>query len=315
VEQSIATMTAATKKQQQASLQQQKYDEEAATKTAAAADAGCCGRLRAELQHPPFHHEEVNGQQLHGPESVGPSGTSILILKSIIFLWSLSVLIEGILITDPYVFYLAYLTHWSLIMTCLYFWTSWYHTLRNTLLGATESNVTFFHKWTWGLFALSAPAEIVVTVGYWGLEWDGTSAGFYYRNFMVHGCILLLLLLEGLVINRIPIRLRHFGLIFVYLILYLIWTVVHALLEIGVPGNEGDDDRIYTALQWKEDPLSTAQVAAQFLLILAPIAFLLVYGLSLYSFPCGCDGAHRRYVDKTNNDSSDAYVEMNTLRK
>jgi hypothetical protein len=58
------------------------------------------------------------------------------------------------------------------------------------------------------------PAEIVVTVGYWAMEWDGTmTTALDYDNIMVHGGVMMLVLGEGLVLNRIPLRLLYFGLL------------------------------------------------------------------------------------------------------
>ncbi|CAB9518004.1 expressed unknown protein [Seminavis robusta] len=285
----------------------------------------CCGRVTSELRHRAFDATEVNGPTLHGPATFAPAGRWTMLGKTIITVWSASSLVDGILAAEPKLFYLAYLTHWSLMVTILYMTLSWMLTFRATVLAkaeeATATDVTMLHKIVWCLFTVAAPAEIVVAIGYWGLEWDGSAAGFYYRNFMVHGVVLGLLLLDGLLLNKIPLRIRHIGLILGYLFLYLIWTFIHAYLGIGNPQTPEDDDTIYTALQWRQDPLSTAVVAGQFLLLLAPIAFCTVYGLSLYSFPCGCNGQSRRYLSNTNTSnntdkdasttkSSASYVEM-----
>lgn len=287
----------------------------------------CCSRLRAEVKHPAFAAEEaILNQVVHGPASFGASGRWTFVAKTLTFGWTTSIMVDGILDYDPMSFYPAYLTNISLIMAVAYFLSSWINTARSTIFSLSGNNknnsVTFLHKITWALFALAAPAEIVVTIGYWGLEWDGSIDVLGYRNLMVHGGVLLLLLLEGLVINRIPLRLRHYGILVFYLIGYLIWTVVHSVLEIGNPTTPEDDDSLYTVLQWKSNPLSTAKFAAIFMFILAPLAFGTVYGLSLYSFPCGCNGASRRYLSNTTpGDGTDAddvsmtYVEMDDLQR
>lgn len=272
----------------------------------------CCDRLQMELKYPPFNTTDpFTDQPLDGPNTVGPSTRGVLLIKSIILGWSLSVFVTGIITYSYPAFYFAYLTNDTLVVTCVYFLTSWLNTLHYTCFTFPGNNTQFtaFHKLTWGLFALAAPAEIVVTVGYWTLVWDGTSSAFTYRNLMIHGGFMLIVLLEGLVINRIPIRLRHFWLVAAYLILYLAWTVLHALLGIGNP--ETDDDLIYTALQWKNEPGPTTLVGAEILFVLAPVAFLTVCLLSSWSCPCGCDGSHRRYAT-TPMDGEDGqpFVEM-----
>lgn len=283
---------------------------------------GCCGRLRAETKHGAFdQNEAILAQVVNGPASFAPSGCWPLLAKTILFGWTTSVMVDGLIDYDPISFYPAYLTNLSLIITVVYFLSSWLGTVQTTVLSSTESNtsVTLWHKFIWALYALAAPAEIIVTVGYWGMEWDGSMAVIGYRNIMVHGGVLLLVLFEGLFVNRIPLRLRHVAFLVFYLIGYLVWTIVHSVLEIGNPSTPEDDDTLYTVLQWKSDPLSTAKVAAIFMFILAPIAFGAVYGLSLYSFPCGCNGQSRRYLSNTGGTAKDdisvTYVEIDDLQR
>ena len=134
-----------------------------------------------------------------------------------------------------------------------------------------------------------------------------------------------------MVLNRIPLRLTH-GLCLVgYLATYLVWTIVYEFVDIDNPWTTDDDqgnnnmydDHLYRALQWQDDPWGTTLAAAQLLLIAVPVAFLVAWGLSLYTFPCGgCQGAHRRTVVSTNSTSDCisedhrlAYVEMKTLEQ
>ena len=134
---------------------------------------------------------------------------------------------------------------------------------------------------------------------------------------MVHGFVIGIVLFDGFVLNRVAIRVRHFALTATYFATYFVWTLIHALLNIGNPTTGEDDDTIYTALQWKNDPISTLQTAGQMLFILVPFAFLFVYGLSLYSFPCGFRGGYRRYLSNVADSSSEgtSYMEMNTMAR
>ena len=229
-----------------------------------------------------------------------------------------------------HLFFLAYLTNWTYGLACIYLLSSCYHTLQSTILfrSSKNTNVTWSHTFTWALFSVAAPGEIVVTLGYWGLEWDGTSSAFFYRNIMIHGVIVAIVLIDGLILNRIPIRLTQYGVLLLYLTAYLIWTVVYELAEIGNPYTEGEDsdDQLYSSLNWTESPVSTTVAAAQLLFVVVPIAFAMVYILSLYSFPCGgCTSrAHRRYINDAeespnvrtpadNGSSKTAYVEMSSM--
>ena len=92
----------------------------------------CCGRFGDEIRHPAFHHEEVSGEVIHGPASFAPAGRWTLLTKTFLTLWTISVMLDGIL-GDRYkgarVFYFAYLTHWSLSVTVLYLLCSWINTV------------------------------------------------------------------------------------------------------------------------------------------------------------------------------------------
>jgi hypothetical protein len=288
---------------------------------------GCCGRFCAELKHPAFSPQEVTGQVIHGPQSFSPAGSCTLLAKTIPMAWTVSLLVLGLFGSEPpRAFFFAYLTNVTLLTATVYFLISWWNSLVATACSAmtssqTSPNIHLMHKIVWALFAVAAPAEIVVTVGYWAMDWDGTmETALDYQNIMVHGGAMILVLIEGLAINRIPLRLRHFGLLVLYMMAYLVWTLIHAFTMIGDPTSQ-DDDSIYEGvLDWKSDPLTTAGYAALFIFGLAPVSFLLVYGMSLYSFPCGCGGANRRLVQPQNQDPDDAtevstYVEMNSPSK
>lgn len=270
----------------------------------------CCGRFQAELCHPPFAQDEVTGHRIHGSQTFAPSGWGIVILKTLLVAWISSSLIDGILETDPAYFYFAYLTHWTLLLSVLYLVTSLYHSIRTTSCHNNDNHesdrVSCSYNVAWTLFAIAAPAELVVSLGYWGLEWDGSSDAFYYRNIMVHLVVVLVVWFDGLVLNRIPLRLGHWLLLLAYSCLYLLWTAIYELVGIGNPTTDEGDD-LYIALQWKDDFWGTAQTAALLVFVVSPFAFLITWCLSLYSCPCDCTGSNRRYIDPNNNNNNSTH--------
>ncbi|CAB9516478.1 expressed unknown protein [Seminavis robusta] len=322
--------TKTSKKKKRWSMRRKKKNEPVENLEAPTALGICCGRSRAELSHPAFSAREVTGQVLNGPNSFAPAGLCTLLAKTIVMSWSMSLFVIGLLSRSepPMAFFFAYLTNITLLIACLYLLLSWWNSLLSTICTSTTTNIGWMHHISWALFAVAAPGEIIVTVGYWTMDWDGKLTTLLdYYNIMTHGGVMILVLLEGLFINRIPLRVRHYGLLALYMMAYLIWTFVHAWFLIGDPTSE-DDDAIYEGvLEWNKDPLTTAGYAALFFFGLAPVSFVLVYVCSLYTVPCFCClfGARRRYVvdgdDMTvtaEDDASQAstsYVEMPVVPK
>jgi hypothetical protein len=119
-----------------------------------------------------------------------------------------------------------------------------------------------------------------------------------YRNIMVHGGIALLLLLEGIGLNHIPIRISQQWYFFLACLLFFFWTLLHTFLGIGDPSSE-DDDVIYMDLNWLENPLSASLLASLAIFVVSPMSFLFVWLLSLYSRPFCFQGLYRTYEKPT----------------
>jgi hypothetical protein len=258
-----------------------------------------CSRYCAEFCMPPYQMEEADGRliDLHASFAPKPSWISAFI-KFILFAAATAIMTDGLLDTTPTMFFFAYITNWSLTVTLLYFFCSLLVTLYPPFITGT-TNLPFLIKLTWMLFSVAAPAELTVTVLYWGLEFSGDLTEITYRGFMVHGVFMILLFWEGFSVNRIPVRISQQWLFFLYMALYLGWTLLHAYyLEIIGDPTSTDDDVIYTNLTWIENPAETGIVAAIALFFAVPLAFVIVWLLSLFSFPCSFNGRNRKYLDR-----------------
>jgi hypothetical protein len=110
---------------------------------------------------------------------------------------------------------------------------------------------------------------------------------------MGHGGVALLVLIDGLLLHRIPLRWSHYYLAVIpFQLCYVVWSLVHSLLtDIGNP-NEADearennlpeyDDAIYGSLNWKDDALGGAITAFAAIFVGGPIVFTLLWILSVY---------------------------------
>ena len=127
------------------------------------------------------------------------------------------------------------------------------------------------------LFAIALPVEIMITILFWVLEFDGEVK---YISVMVHGGGMALIVIDGFLLSRIPLRMKQFLLFQTFTILYLIWNVVHAYSGIGNPYNDGesqDDDAIYASLAWKNNTMGAAILSAGIVCVANPVLFLLCW--------------------------------------
>lgn len=96
---------------------------------------------------------------------------------------------------------------------------------------------------------------------------------------------MVICLVEGLVVNRVPLHIKQLIFPFSVAVLYLIWTLIHAfLLNVGNPSinnTDGDDDAIYKSISWKNRPLMALISSVLTLFFLVPILFMTTFLLSM----------------------------------
>jgi len=143
---------------------------------------------------------------------------------------------------------------------------------------------------TWAFFTLAAVSQMVVTCMYWLLVYDGEASN---ESILKHGVVFVLVWLDGLVVNKIPVRLRHwFEICFPVLLAYAIWTVLQSPLVFEVGNPYYDDDQIYGVLDWSSSPGFSVILVSGIIFGFSPIAHLILWGLSLLG---------RRYVSTTDD--------------
>jgi hypothetical protein len=80
-------------------------------------------------------------------------------------------------------------------------------------------------KATWVIFSVAALHEMAIIAIYWFLEFDPARTQLDYFVLMTHGGVAILVLIDGLVVSRIPVRLKHFGVAFLMAVIYLAWCL------------------------------------------------------------------------------------------
>ena len=246
---------------------------------------GCCGRFRAEVALGPFELVEANGQMIDVQRSFAAKPFWVVVLIKLVLTGvSVDAMVRDIILYNASTryFYFAYLTHWGLLCAIIFMLLSF----ANTLMPYPEQpgrglSASVFVKLAWAFFPLAATIEAVVVALYWTLDND-PNAVISYFGYMQHGGVFVLLLLEGLVVDRVPIRIHHMRYPLILSTAYGIWSAVHCLLtDIGNPNVDGGDDAIYPALNWEERPLSSLVTVLIAIFVLTPLFFMVFYVLSL----------------------------------
>lgn len=289
---------------------------------------GCCTRCSDECWKSWrwFGLEESgNKYVLDVARTFGPRDTFSLCFK--LFFTALTVFTLAYDIHENPVksFYMAFVSHWALCFAAVYSVLSLLNSMFRPRQPSNPADPpSLMVRLTWALFVVSAFFQIMVTAMFWYLEYDyseGTS-GLSYLSVMLHGGIALLLLMEGLAVNRIPVRFKHIYFCMALLVCYVLWTVLHAYLDIGNPITSSsaqsensstnttntttmeeettNDDIIYEAVQWKDDLTNTLITIAIVSLGMGPCVFTILWLVSLYSCLCSCNGSNRRYVIEVN---------------
>ena len=202
-------------------------------------------------------------------------------IKLFLAAWILAILTMSIdRVTYPN-FWLAYLTHWGYVIAAMYGVMSpicaIYLALRPPTLKSVETLTCcgaggggvagFLVKTTWALLAIVVPAEVIIAILFWALEYEAGES-ISYVTVMVHGGTMILLFIDGFVLSRIPLRLKQFVFFETFSFLYLLWNVLRAYPSDVV---SQDDDAIY---------LSNIVLFLVVLLVANPIIFGICWWLS-----------------------------------
>ncbi|GKY96341.1 hypothetical protein MPSEU_000593800 [Mayamaea pseudoterrestris] len=265
-------------------------------------------RLCYELSHSFYSLDEP---PLYKIDVVGSFASTwwrpgVCLLRLALFVWSLQVFHEDLATYPPHnlYIYMGYLTHWGFLLTICYLFCS---LLCSLLLRPSDSGGSeyapealndFKHgrlvKNTWALFSLVAPLEICICFLFWSAVTTGGPVT--YVSLMEHGVFAIVVLLDGLVVGRIPVRFPQVVLLWTVCFCYLVWTLVDAFyVENGEWGPAYSDDALYPVLNWKQQSRLASIVSSFCLIVLTPGVFWFVWLLSLLS-RSGADGLRRHLL-------------------
>mmetsp|Transcript_20557 Transcript_20557/g.29719 ORF Transcript_20557/g.29719 Transcript_20557/m.29719 type:complete len:282 (+) Transcript_20557:40-885(+) len=256
---------------------------------------GCCARCRAEWSLSIFDKYEFNNKEVDFAASFQPKGLVIKISKLTLVCWTIASMAQDLIdkIPDYNIFWLAWLTVWALLLSVMYLVCSFLCTVTGT---SEEPSLLVYVTWTLG--SIACPGQLIVTILYWTIDHSLSGNKVTYINSMLHGGVLILVWIDALVINRIPVRFRQVSLIMALALIYLLWTGIHSAFSIGNPNHtdrpDQDDDALYEAINWRERPVWTIIICSVILLMTLPI-FFLFWAASAYGGGYRFDNGLRRH--------------------
>lgn len=257
----------------------------------------CCKALLNEWRLGMWSTADANGKTIDLERTFRPCPHLLTGAKLSFLVWSLQVLIATLIdFLEPKSFWLAYLTHWGLLLSVLYQTLSF----SRMILPVSQEPVGFLTRFAWGTFTTAANVEVIITLLYWTLDYKGGPVT--YLNIMKHGIIMLEIWIDGFIINRIPIRLKQVLWVYILSAAYLTWTGIQAASGIGNPNRNDsnpatDDDAIYGVMNWTKRPAAAAVVTILILVIGIPILILATWYVSTI--------IGRRYIENDDADDDD----------
>lgn len=273
---------------------------------------GCCSGCRQTffgLRE--FGSDSSNPQQLDLHATFAPRGVLIFIWKAIVAIFVIATFVYTLVDSQYRGFYFAYVTNWSLLVSCVYVILSLFNSccVSHRQHPGERQRIGTITALTWISYVIASHAEPLVTIFFWSAEYT-RELEVNFDSLAPHGLVAVLILVDGILINRIPVHWIHYWYLIVpYDLIYLLWTVLHFVFDVGNP-NQSDqdpssnDDAIYQVLQW-EDDWEMALVLTVLVFVIGPIFFFLQRRLTMYRFLCGDNRLRLRYIQNNDNVEPD----------
>lgn len=241
---------------------------------------GCCQWFRKEFSSAvPWFHDgpDPNGKTIDLDRSfcIGEySSWGLVLLKLALFGLEVATLVVGwTSYTHPH-WFMSYVSHLTVLYSCVYVGLS--------LLSAFfRETPLWLVKATWVMYSVAAVQGIMVILLFWLTEY-GPEFTLTYFLIMAHGVTCMVVIFDGFVINRIPVRLKHCVFVVLFGALFVGWTIVQSLVPVDNPWKDGDESNaLYKILDWDDSPLQAAIVGAGVVFVTFPLWTMVLWGLSL----------------------------------
>ena len=242
-------------------------------------DITLCNLVQKEIHSPLFSLTESNGKIIDVQESFIPQPLWLTgLFRAFSALFSFMIILYSVIISwaDGWLWF-GYLTHWCAILTILYQSIMFLCCINPSLLLQPEpkEEPAFLLRFVWLIYSVATTLEITITLLYWELDHQSDEP-IEFANVALHGIFGIVLAIDGGIIAKVPVRIKHLFFVELVSILYLIWSLIHTFVFDGKP--------LYNALNWRDNTVFAASATVISMVFVVPFFFMIVWMLS----HCSC---------------------------
>ena len=240
-------------------------------------------RIKQQTSYGVFDLSDADGRTVDTRQTFKPDPKLFwLVVKLGLLAWVIQTVAFSILAIDTPSFWIAYLTNWSVVLVLVYFVGSFLMVAGVIPISSSQNheqqqqNANIWMKTTWFFYTVSINLSLLSTILFWILVYDPT-VPLRYDHVMNHGGTLILIIIDGMVINRIPIRLRQLVWVEAVSLCYLLWNIIQQYSSIENPNRDDDDTvALYDSLDFKKNAGAAVILCVLLILLAIPALFILL---------------------------------------
>mmetsp|Transcript_16012 Transcript_16012/g.39217 ORF Transcript_16012/g.39217 Transcript_16012/m.39217 type:complete len:287 (+) Transcript_16012:124-984(+) len=275
---------------------------------------GVCQRFCFELKRPMFELEEhpIGTLDIRASFHIGRGISSwVGMLKLVTLVAVVAALVNAFMVFPVPWWYPAYLTTWGVFFCTWYLAGSFFLTACSRSSDDDPENTNDFEsaslltKFTWLMFSVASVLECGIVVLYWVFDYDPEKNTINLNNLNVHGICMLIVILQGFLVDRVPMRIKHYVGTLAFGCLLCGWLAIQNVVLEYNPMQDDDDDALYDIMKWRENPSGAAILSVAVLLGGFPFFTCLLWLISLPG---------RRYLEIL-DDGAEGVVDYSKVAK
>ncbi|CAJ1927185.1 unnamed protein product [Cylindrotheca closterium] len=246
----------------------------------------CGQRCGSEFKRPMFDIEENEGSlDINASFHIGKGLLSVVgIIKFITFAIAVVSLVYSFTVIEIPSFYPAFLTPWTVFFGILQLGGSWILTAFYSKDGSiyNPQNKNVLVKITWLLYSVAGVIGCCITILFWGAVYDPDNpSNDMFDKIMTHGGVVAIVLLQGNLLDRVPMRLKHIAFSDGLAVIFSIWLALQNTVIKYNPNIDDDDDAIYDAMKWRTETTSAIIQTVLVIVLVVPLFQTILWAVSL----------------------------------